>query len=173
MLWQAAGDHLLWCRQPNARLCLLWCCTTRQHHASQCLVACRCWRVVSPAHNGRPATGLAVSRGLGDLQFKEPVRCDCPACGMRRPLAACSNAVLLCKVGGPSKLDFREHHCHKGQGVMRLRAQGSMAPSLLSGLSGPHNRTGCLSAFLSMCKVGAIASMPQPSSVQLCSSIAP
>eukprot|EP00891_Asterochloris_glomerata_P003379 jgi/Astpho2/3379/Aster-x1143 len=34
----------------------------------------KCWRVVSPAHNGHPATGLAVSRGLGDLQFKEPVR---------------------------------------------------------------------------------------------------
>ena len=59
------------------------------------LGACRCWRVVSPAHNGRPATGLAVSRGLGDLQFKEPTRCACAACGMCRSFAACSNACLL------------------------------------------------------------------------------
>ena len=34
----------------------------------------RCWRVICPAANGRPASGLAVSRSLGDLDFKEPAR---------------------------------------------------------------------------------------------------
>ena len=34
----------------------------------------RCWRVICPARNGRPASGLAVSRSFGDLDFKEPSR---------------------------------------------------------------------------------------------------
>ena len=33
-----------------------------------------CWRVICPPRLGRPATGLAVSRALGDIDFKEPDR---------------------------------------------------------------------------------------------------
>ena len=41
----------------------------------------RCWRVICPARNGRPASGLAVSRSFGDLDFKEPARsAGQPAC---------------------------------------------------------------------------------------------
>eukprot|EP00879_Flechtneria_rotunda_P000997 GHRR01001131.1.p1 GENE.GHRR01001131.1~~GHRR01001131.1.p1 ORF type:complete len:866 (+),score=406.00 GHRR01001131.1:371-2968(+) len=39
----------------------------------------RCWRVVVEPRDGRPGSGLAVSRSLGDLDFKEPqrfVECD-------------------------------------------------------------------------------------------------
>ena len=35
----------------------------------------RCWRVICPAQENRKASGLAVSRSLGDLDFKEPLRC--------------------------------------------------------------------------------------------------
>ncbi|GAX77731.1 hypothetical protein CEUSTIGMA_g5174.t1 [Chlamydomonas eustigma] len=34
----------------------------------------RCWRVVVEPRDGRPGSGLAVSRSLGDLDFKEPKR---------------------------------------------------------------------------------------------------
>ncbi len=34
----------------------------------------RCWRVVVEPKDGRPGSGLAVSRSLGDLDFKEPRR---------------------------------------------------------------------------------------------------
>jgi len=34
----------------------------------------RCWRVVVEPRDGRPGSGLAVSRSLGDLDFKEPAR---------------------------------------------------------------------------------------------------
>lgn len=33
-----------------------------------------CWRVIWQPRNGRPGSGLAVSRSLGDLNFKEPQR---------------------------------------------------------------------------------------------------
>ena len=33
----------------------------------------RCWRIISTARGAN--TGLAVSRSLGDLDFKEPIRC--------------------------------------------------------------------------------------------------
>ncbi|GBG00547.1 serine threonine phosphatase [Raphidocelis subcapitata] len=39
----------------------------------------RCWRVVVEPRDGRPGSGLAVSRSLGDLDFKEPnkfVECE-------------------------------------------------------------------------------------------------
>lgn len=32
----------------------------------------RCWRVIVDPGNGRPASGLAVSRAFGDPDFKEP-----------------------------------------------------------------------------------------------------
>lgn len=47
-----------------------------------------CWRVVSPARGNRPASGLAVSRALGDISFKEPVRC------VRGPLASPGDAMV-------------------------------------------------------------------------------
>ena len=33
----------------------------------------RCWRVIVDPGGGRPASGLAVSRAFGDLDFKEPL----------------------------------------------------------------------------------------------------
>lgn len=33
----------------------------------------RCWRVIVDPGDGRPASGLAVSRSFGDLDFKEPL----------------------------------------------------------------------------------------------------
>lgn len=39
----------------------------------------RCWRVICPAQNDRKASGLAMSRSLGDLSFKEPRRCSLSA----------------------------------------------------------------------------------------------
>lgn len=34
----------------------------------------RCWRVICESRDERPSVGLAVSRGFGDLDFKEPLR---------------------------------------------------------------------------------------------------
>ena len=46
----------------------------------------QCWRVICPARGLRPASGLAVSRALGDIHFKEPVRCR-PCAALPSPLA--------------------------------------------------------------------------------------
>ena len=36
----------------------------------------RCWRVIFEPQEGRSGSGLAVSRSFGDLDFKEPNRCE-------------------------------------------------------------------------------------------------
>uniref|UniRef100_A0A383WM94 PPM-type phosphatase domain-containing protein n=1 Tax=Tetradesmus obliquus TaxID=3088 RepID=A0A383WM94_TETOB len=47
----------------------------------------RCWRVVVEPRDGRPGSGLAVSRSLGDLDFKEPYRyVECEPDVTRLPL---------------------------------------------------------------------------------------
>lgn len=47
---------------------------SRIEHAGGRVDFQRCWRVVVEPRDGRPGSGLAVSRSLGDLDFKEPAR---------------------------------------------------------------------------------------------------
>ncbi|KAI8463922.1 MAG: phosphatase 2C-like domain-containing protein [Monoraphidium minutum] len=47
----------------------------------------RCWRVVVEPRDGRPGSGLAVSRSLGDLDFKEPYKyVECEPDVLRMPM---------------------------------------------------------------------------------------
>ena len=49
-------------------------CRRRIQAAGGSVELVHCWRVMRPASKGVPASGLAVSRALGDLQFKQPLR---------------------------------------------------------------------------------------------------
>ncbi|KAK9829310.1 hypothetical protein WJX72_005079 [[Myrmecia] bisecta] len=56
----------------------------------------RCWRVICEPKDGRPGSGLAVSRSFGDLDFKEPQRfVECEPDVTRTPLKPEDSFVVL------------------------------------------------------------------------------
>eukprot|EP00884_Botryococcus_braunii_P014428 jgi/Botrbrau1/22987/Bobra.0030s0052.2 len=91
----------------------------------------RCWRVICEPRNGRPGSGLAVSRSFGDLDFKEPdrfVECE-PDIGRHR-LGPEDSFVILASDGLWDVMDDQTA-CNIAQDAIASAAleEGSNRPS--------------------------------------------